>query len=279
MKKAKFSIFLVPVTILCLLTIMFGLSLPAYAQTVSVHLAMGNPSSANAFVLTNYLLEKPQYVVSYNCSKGIPNWVSWQLNRSWLGNAPRQNSFRPDTTLPANCSRVTASDYTGGGFDRGHLAPSADRDNTIENNSATFLMTNMIPQAPDSNQGIWADLEDYCRDLVEAGKELYIIAGGYGTGGIGSNGFATAIAKGKVVVPARTWKVIVVLDSAGNASSVSDSTRLIAVDIPNMQGIRNDKWKKYRVSVDSIESATGYDLLSNVSPSIQSVIEAKVDNQ
>ncbi len=159
------------------------------------------------------------------------------------------------------------------------MTPSADRTDTVTNNSATFLMTNMIPQAPDNNQGPWADLEDYSRDLVNQGKELYIISGSYGSGGTGSNGGASSIASGRVTVPDRTWKVIVVLDSPGNASSVTTSTRVIAVNMPNEQGIRYDDWRSYRVSVDSIESATGYDLLSNVSSSIQSVIEARVDNQ
>ncbi len=129
------------------------------------------------------------------------------------------------------------------------------------------------------NQGIWANLEDYSRDLVTQGKELYIISGGYGSGGTGSNGSASTIASGKVTVPNRTWKVIVVLDSPGNASSVTTSTRVIAVNIPNTQGVRDSDWRSYRVSVDSVENATGYDFLSNVSASTQSVIEARVDNQ
>ncbi|WGV23663.1 DNA/RNA non-specific endonuclease [Halotia branconii] len=248
------------------------------AQTSSVHLRMGNPSNAGSSY-SNRLLSKSQYAVSYNCYRGTPNWVSWQLNRSWLGSAPRQDDFRPDTTLPSGCYRVTSSDYTGSGFDRGHTAPSADRTNTVTNNSATFLMTNMIPQAPDNNQGVWASLESYCRDLVNnQNKELYIISGSYGTGGTGSNGFKTTIAGGKVTVPTRTWKVIVVLNSSNSsASSVTTNTRVIAVNIPNTQGIRNANWKNYRVSVDSIEANTGYNLLSNVSTSVQSTIEARVD--
>lgn len=278
MKKSKFSTLLICFASACLLSIMFAL-LPkiAPAQTSSVHLNMGNPSSAGTSSLNNYLLVKPQYALSSNCSRGIPNWVSWQLNSSWLGSAPRQDDFRADTTLPSGCYRVTSSDYTGSGFDRGHMTPSADRTNTIANNSATFLMTNILPQAPDNNQGPWARLEDYSRSLVSQGKELYIISGGYGTGGSGSNGYANTISSGRVTVPTRTWKVIVVLDGPGNASSVTTSTRVITVNMPNNQGIRNDDWRTYRVSVDSIESATGYNLLSNVSSSVQYTIEQRVD--
>ncbi|MBW4556110.1 MAG: DNA/RNA non-specific endonuclease [Trichormus sp. ATA11-4-KO1] len=252
---------------------------PLTAQTSSVHLRMGNPSNAGSS-FSNRLLNKSQYAVSYNCFRGTPNWVSWQLNRSWLGSAPRQDDFRADTTIPSDCYRVTSSDYTGSGFDRGHMAPSADRTNTIVNNSATFLMTNIIPQAPDNNQGVWASLETYSRDLVvNQGRELYIISGSYGSGGTGLNGTRTTIAGGRVTVPARTWKVIVVLNAVNSgASSVNTNTRVITVDIPNIQGIRNASWRNYRVSVDTLESRTGYNFLSNVPSSIQSVIESRVDN-
>ncbi|MHC5833623.1 MAG: DNA/RNA non-specific endonuclease, partial [Nostoc sp.] len=68
--------------------------------STSVNLLLGNPSGANASVTTpdNYLIVRPQYALSYNRSKGIPNWASWQLNKSWLGNTDRQNNFRPDDT-------------------------------------------------------------------------------------------------------------------------------------------------------------------------------------
>lgn len=277
MKKAKFSTLLICFASACLLTLAFAL-LPkiAPAQTSSVHLTMGNPSGAGTSS-NNYLLSKTQYATSHNCSKGIPNWVSWQLNSSWLGSAARQDDFRADTTLPSGCYRVTTSNYTGSGFDRGHMTPSADRTNTVANNSATFLMTNILPQAPDNNQGPWARLEDYSRSLVSQGRELYIISGGYGTGGTGSNGYATTISSGRVTVPTRTWKVIVVLNGSGNASSVTTSTRVIAVNMPNNQGIRNDDWRSYRVTVDSIEAATGYNLLSNVTDSVENTIEQRVD--
>lgn len=154
-------------------------------STTSVHLTLGNPSNASlsAANANNYLMLKTQYALSYNRSKGIPNWVSWRLDATWLGNAPRQNNFRPDTTLPDTWYRVRPNDYTGTGYDKGHLAPSADRTKSVEDNGSTFLMTNMVPQAPDNNQGYWADLEDYARSLVQGNNTLYIIAGGYGNQG------------------------------------------------------------------------------------------------
>lgn len=247
----------------------------------SVHLTMGNPSGATTSTSNpyNYLMEKPQYAMSYHRDRGIPNWVSWHVDPTWLGSTPRQDDFRADTTLPSGWYQVGSTSYSGSGFDRGHNCPSADRTSSVANNSATFLMTNMCPQAPDNNQGPWANLENYTRTLVNQGNEVYVICGMNGTGGTGSNGFATTINGGRVTVPAYTWKVIVVIPQGTNdLSRVTTSTRVIAVNMPNTQGIRSVNWGTYRVSVDSIESQTGYDILSNVAASIQSVIEARVDN-
>ena len=245
------------------------------SPSTNLHLTLGNPSKATTSISNadNYLMVKPQYALSYNQTKGTPNWVSWQLNRSWLGNTPRQNNFRPDESLPSGWYQVKPSDYTNTGYDKGHMAPSADRTKTVKDNQATFLMTNMIPQAPDNNQAPWADLEEYCRDLVnQQGKELYIIAG--------PEGKKEAIASGKVTVPTKTWKIIVVLDRPGlGVAGVSSNTRVIAIEMPNIQGIRNKNWQIYRTTVRKLEAATGYNFLSNVPTSIQNVIENRADNQ
>jgi len=85
-----------------------------------------------------------------------------------------QDNFRPDDALPAEAYKVRPNDYTGSGYDRGHIAPSADRTCNEADNSATFLMSNMMPQVPELNRGVWGDLKEYCRELVQEGKELYI---------------------------------------------------------------------------------------------------------
>lgn len=255
---------------------------PSPPTSRSVHLLLGNPSNAVVDVAQpdNYLMVKPQYALSYNRSKGTPNWVSWQLNSKWLGEAERQDNFRSDPQIPAGWYRVTPRDYTNSGFDRGHLTSSEDRGGTVEANSATFLMTNIIPQAPDNNQGPWVALEEYCRDLVRQGKELYIIAGGRGQGGVGGKGAVTTLAAGKVVVPASTWKVIVVLDKPGaGLKGITTKTRVIAVEMPNRQGIKRNSWQSFKTSVDQIEAKTQYDFLSNVPRSVQAVIEANIDSQ
>jgi endonuclease G, mitochondrial len=241
---------------------------------------LGNPSNATADILnpTNYLMEKSYFAMSYHRDRGIPNWVSWYVGSTSVGSTPRQDDFRADTSLPLGWYQVGNTSYSGSGFDRGHNCPSGDRTSSVAANSTTFLMTNMIPQAPVNNQQTWANLENYARTLITAGNEVYIVMGCYGTGGTGSTGTFNTINGGNVTVPNRVWKVIVVIPNGTNdLSRITSSTRVIAINTPNINTTSSD-WKTYRTSVDAIESATGYDLLSNVSATIQATIESKVDN-
>ncbi|MEG4087968.1 DNA/RNA non-specific endonuclease [Microcoleus sp. Pol12B4] len=249
---------------------------PIASATNNRNLLLGNPSNAAPSVasnIDNYLMVKPQYVLSYNSKTKTANWVSWQLNRSWIGAADRQDNFRPDDALPTTWYKVRPTDYTGSGYDRGHIAPSADRTRNEADNSSTFLMTNMMPQVPEVNRGVWGDLEEYCRELVAQGKELYIIAGPVGRkGSIGR--------KEKIAVPARNWKVIVVLDRQGlGMQGIDANTRTIAVIMPNDASVKGSGWRSFRVSVARVEKETGLNFLSNLSPQVQQVIESKVDSQ
>ncbi len=242
----------------------------------AVHFTMGNPSAAIADINfpNNYLLEKEEFVMSYSRDKGTANWVSWHLDEAWLGSASRQDDFRADSSLPTGWYQVSATDYQYSGFDRGHLCPSADRTLSVDDNSNTFFMTNMMPQAPNNNRIAWASLESYCRSMLSGGYEIYIISGGYGIGGDGSNGPADYIANGNVQVPSNTWKVIMIIpDGDDDVNRVTTSTQVIAVDMPNSQSVSSD-WTLYQTSVDQIEAATGYDFFDLVPDNIEDVIEA-----
>jgi endonuclease G, mitochondrial len=240
-------------------------------------LTLGNPSGAvsNTSNEDNFLMVKSTYTLSYNKNKNTANWVSWHLSAAWKGDAVRQNDFRPDPSLPQNWYEVTQRDYMDSGFDRGHLCPSDDRDATIEDNQETFFMTNMVPQAPDHNRGIWKNLEDYERTLLGQGNELYVIAGVLGKGGEGEKGFATTIGRNNnIVVPVSLWKIIVVLPIGENdVSRINTSTKVIAVNIPNKNAVGIDKWSFYTTTIKKLEALTGYDFLSNVPRDIQEVIE------
>lgn len=254
---------------------------PTTPEALSTYnMALGNPSNAKTDIAQadNYLLTYPQFTLSYNRSRGIPNWVSWYLNESWLGAVDRQDDFRADGRLPSGWFRALPTSYSATGFDRGHNCPSGDRTSSAADNSATFLMTNIIPQAPGHNQSPWSQLEQYCRKLVSQGNELYIIMGNYGQGGTGSAGYKEKIASGKITVPKSIWKVIVVLPKGEeDLRRIDKSTRVIAVDIVNRHDVSGLHWADFRVSVDAIETATGLNLLSSVSESVQTALESKAD--
>jgi endonuclease G len=247
----------------------------------SVHLAMGNPTGAAADVgqPNNFLMAKPEFAASYDRDLGRPNWVSWHLSDEWFGTLTRVDTFRADPAIPPDWYRVQSFDFSGSGFDRGHMVPNADRDKetSVPINQATFLMSNMVAQAPDNNQGPWAQFEEYLRALAGTTNEIYIVAGPTGIGGTGSNGGVTAtVANGHVTVPERTWKVALVLSKApgDDLARVSCETRTIAINMPNVQGIRNDPWENYLTTVDAIEALTGYDLFSSLPLAIQACVEA-----
>ncbi|HEU4731433.1 MAG TPA: DNA/RNA non-specific endonuclease [Kofleriaceae bacterium] len=252
----------------------FGTSDGAGAR-LSKHTTLGIPSPSSTANPDSFLSVKSEYVISYNSSRKVPNWVSWELNAAYLGSTTRQDDYRPDDTLPVSLPQAQLSDYSGSGYDRGHMCPSGDRTLTAASNSQTFYLTNMVPQAANNNQGPWNALENECRDLVRAGKELFIISGG--TFSATSNTVGNGL-----VVPDATWKVIVVLDSVGQgAAQVTTATRVIAVVMPNenSQIEKTADWHTFRVSVDAIEAQTGFDFLSDVDPAVQAVVEARVDNQ
>lgn len=248
------------------------------------NLALGNPSNAitDESQEENYLIEHEEYALSYSKSRGIPNWVSWYLGDEWLGSTSRQNDFRADYSLPSGWYKVNEGDYDywTNGFDRGHVCPSADRTSSINDNSRTFLMTNMIPEAPDHNQITWVAMENYLRDLVRYhNKELYIISGNWGEGGIGDAGYKETINNGRITVPKFIWKVAVVLDRGeDDLARIDEDTRVIAVLTQNTNAVDALDWGSYRTTVDDIEAATGYDLLSNVPESIQVVLESWKDD-
>ena len=234
----------------------------------SIHVALGIPTDSDPS--DDYLLDHDIYVVSYNSGKNVANWVAWALDRSFLGHVRRKNNFRPDPSLPSTFYHVTPQDYHDSGYDRGHLCPSADRDDSPTNNSLTFLMTNMQPQLHELNAGPWEKLEEHERDLAHRrDAELFIIAGGIFDTDYRSIGHGVA-------VPKATFKIIVALRQGQSASDVKSETKTIAVVMPNEVGVGLHPWTDYLTSIDTIEAATGYDFLSNVNKGDQDVIEARV---
>jgi DNA/RNA endonuclease G (NUC1) len=200
-------------------------SIPVYLDNVffqSESLRFGNPTTARTDLLTNntyqnnYLIEKPQYTVSYNGKKNTPNWVSWVLDGSWPGNIKskdRPDEFAVDPNLNSSFYRVAHKDYNfdsqinyekKGEYDlfnlekpaifwpvRGHMSASNDRNRSKKDMYASFLTTNIVPQDSKGNGGAWSGLEGRLQDLARLENEqgqptpykFYISSGVYGAGG------------------------------------------------------------------------------------------------
>ena len=154
------------------------------------------------------------------------------------------------------------------------MTRSADRTMANVDNANTFYLTNVVPQQADLNQGVWAQFENALGDSAEAGRAVYII-----TGPLYSRSHALTFLKneGKVAIPDSTWKVALIGPrnggvpfTRGDVQSWDDLAGLtvLAVNMPNVAGVRNDPWQKYLTTVDKIEPSTGYDFLSLLQTSL-----------
>jgi endonuclease G, mitochondrial len=231
---------------------------------VSPHTALGLPDSAGIGRDTQWLLVKPQYVVSYNTTHKNANYTAWKLVASDSGSAARTNAFAADAALSL-AKQATLSDFVGSGYARGHLCPSADRTDSTANNAATFLLTNMLPQTDQSNNGPWKDLETNERTLASSGKTLFIVAGPIYEGPVKTTGNG-------VRVPSSMFKVIVVLSKNQAASNITTATQVIAAEIPNTTSV-SGPWGNFQTTVDAIEAKTGLDFMSDVPVDVQKVLE------
>jgi endonuclease G len=236
---------------------------------------LGNPDGAtkNAANREHYLMTRPEYALSYNDELRFPNWVSWRLTADDVGSVER-GQFVPDPDLPAGFNRITTSDYTRSGYDRGHNCPSKDRSATREQNDVVFYMTNITPQAHGMNAGPWERLESFCRTLAQDGNDLYITCG---------HGFSSpthgTIGRDQIAVPDFGWKVVVVVPpgSGDPLARITPRTRVIAVKMPNISTISRQDWQRYVVTPAEIEKDTGLRLFANLPADVADPLRNKLD--
>jgi len=260
----------------CLVSLVVASATSSFAYIItSYQMVLGNPSSAGTSA-SNYLIQRPQYALGYVSSAGTPKWVSWSLTSGDQGSGRYDGNFITDTSLPSGMKRVTHADYTNSGYDRGHMCPNADRNVTLSDCTQTFIPTNIQPQTPDNNQGIWASFETYCRNLTNStGREVLIMSGGYGSAGtIGTNA---------VTVPTYNWK-IAVLVPAGSGSPVTkinadpSGTRVIALRVPNVAGIRSTPWTTYLTTASSLQGSTGLSFFTALTSTARTTLLNDLDN-
>lgn len=141
---------------------------------LTVLMALIYPFSGNLLADVPDTLDSGTYVVVYSPGLRIPQSVDWVLRKSDLGSSKREPSWRFAEDTRVSRPRASHSDYTGSGFDRGHMVPAADRSATISAMRSTFIMTNVCPQVPSLNRGSWKRLEDGCRAIAKQGMQLHI---------------------------------------------------------------------------------------------------------
>ena len=242
-------------------------------MAASLHVALGIPVDADPSDDT--LLDRGELVISYNHRLNAPNWVAWHLDAGDLGSTKRSNGFRTDAGLPTSFYPVRDADYSGSGFDRGHLCPSGDRTRSPEANRATFLFTNVHPQRHEMNAGPWEKLETYERELARSGKELFLVAGGLFADEPERIGKNPEPAR-RIAVPTASYKIVVVLERGQRAADVTADTPVIAVSMPNRTDLANRRYQDFLVSIRELEKSSGYDFDTNVSRVVQDAIETRV---
>jgi len=226
---------------------------PVLTFFVSIHLFSQEylPKSSGEIVKHKY------YTLSYNETHEQANWVHYKLNPSFLrGSTPRTNSFKPDPLVSTKSAQL--SDYKGSGYDRGHLAPAADMKYNSLAMLESFYMSNMSPQNPSFNRGIWKRLESLVRGWGQK-FEIYVSTAGV----LGSKNLG-AIGKNRVTIPSKFYKVIY----------APDKNIMIGFLLSNRK--QSGNLSSYAVSVDKIESITGIDFFSQLPDNIENELESKV---
>jgi len=180
------------------------------------------------------------YAVQHDNAAKIPAWVAYTLTpQHAIGCVARTNAFVANNILGASSAKP--SDYAGTGYDQGHLAPDGDMSWDVQVEYESFLMSNMSPQLPNLNRGIWKSLESNVRAWAYGNNQPYTIY----AGNIYTVGKSKTIGTG-VVVPDHLYKIVI-----NNATK-----QVLAFTFPQVEKQEIDL-PKHLVSIASIEAATG----------------------
>ena len=201
------------------------------------------------------------YTVSYNYDWKIPNWVAYELT-AWEveGEVPRYDRFKPDPMVPQHAT-ATTDDYKYSGYDRGHMAPAADMKWDEQVMKESFYLSNICPQNPNLNGGVWKDLEEQVRDLAYQKGKIFVVCGPI------VNDASTTIGTNKVVVPQAFFKVLL--------QEENDEIHTIGFIYENVSGRK--PMSTYAMTVDEVEELTNIDFFPSLPDKIEKIAEAKVD--
>ena len=195
------------------------------------------------------------YSLSYSEEYEQAEWVFYEIKKErTLGLASRVNNFRSDEKV--NSNSATIYDYKGSGYDRGHLAPAADFSFSSIAMSESFYMSNISPQNPSFNRGIWKKLEHLVRTWGSK-SSLYVATGPF------LDDCSLTIGINKVCVPKFYYKVIY----------EPKDKKMIAFVLSNEKGQYNLSY--YVTSVDFVEKKTDIDFF----PLLEDKLEQKLESE
>ena len=138
----------------------------------------------------------------YNETYEQANWVAYELTANeTIKKFERTNHFISDPLIITGSA--DNSDYMGSGYDRGHLAPAGDMEWSAESVAESFYYSNMSPQVPSFNRGIWEKLEEFVRNNAVANQSLYVVTGPVLKSGL------KVIGHNQVAIPEYYYKVII----------------------------------------------------------------------
>lgn len=246
---------------LCLLTLVTALVANPIDDKASQFVVNGAPIS-KITKDTQYLIKK-NYAVHYRFDTKTAEYVVEHVTKEKIvGGFKRKDDFRPDPELAEN-NQSKLTDYVGNPYDRGHLVPAGNSTQSAEVMSESFFLSNMVPQVPNHNRGIWKQLETCIRNwTIDDNKDLYIITGTV------YNKEYKSIGDNKVGVPDYMWKVII--DAKTNTA--------IAFLFPNIS-LPVEDLPKYIVSISEIEEKTGIDFNPKLAEKQQTELEKSKADQ
>ena len=219
---------------------------------------------AGAPLATDYpnkltILKRTGYIVAYDEKRSNPAWVAYKITLDkWDEEHKRPSGFDTDNDTR---SRITHKDYTNSGFDRGHMAPNEAISESYGRKAQreTFLMSNVVPQRGDLNQGPWRQLEQDLVDRVLKTKApIYVITGPY------YDDELEMMKNKKVEIPDGFFKVAV--------QEVNGKLWTMAILMPE-DAKRKAKPTSFKVAIDAVEVASGFDLFERLEDEVEIRIE------
>ena len=235
-----------------------GVTRPAHQRAIFPTYSDGCNAELGIKGVQGILLDKTYFVINYNSAWGSPFWVAECLTAKDLkGKASRKGvAFYTDPDLPESLA-VTPKDYTGSGFDRGHLAPAGDMVRSKAAMKTSMIMSNMHAQYPDLNRNSWRLLEEAVRDSVLAKGKAWIVTGQL------VDPFPKYIGKKhRVAVPAFSFKAVLLLDENGGYSGFG------ALGLNDKEDAEVDY-----IPIDSVEVLSDFDFFSLLPDSVENKVE------